>query len=362
MYGDDIMATTSQRNKGFDAKGYAAMDSRGKLVPFRFRRRKLGPKDVLIDILYCGVCHSDIHTVRGEWHGAEFPIVPGHEILGRVVALGSSAKKFKKGDIAGVGVMVDSCRKCAACKANTEQFCENGVFTYDSKDPHGGNTQGGYSDRIVVDEGFAYRIRHKRNLAAVAPLMCAGITTYSPLRKWGAKKGARVGVVGLGGLGHMAVKLAKSMGARVTVFTTSKGKVRDARRLGAKDVVLSKEKGALERRAKSLDLIIDTVSAVHDVNRYLSMLVPNGVMVVVGLPERPYTFDPRSVIMGNKALAGSVVGGRKQTQEMLDYCARHNITSDIELIPIQRVNEAHDRTVRSDVKYRFVIDMKSLKK
>jgi uncharacterized zinc-type alcohol dehydrogenase-like protein len=347
----------------YSAKAYAAQSATSALAPFSFERRDPGPLDVQIEIIFCGVCHSDLHTARNEWHFTQYPCVPGHEIVGRVVKVGGEVKKFKAGDLAGVGCMVDSCRTCSSCQINLEQFCEEGAtFTYSSPDKkHGGFTFGGYSDGIVVDEAFVLKISDKLDLAATAPLLCAGITTYSPLRHWKVGKGHKVGVVGLGGLGHMALKLAKAFGAEVTLFTTSKGKTEDAQRLGASHVVISKDADAMKKLANSFDFIIDTVSASHDINAYLELLKLDGTLTLVGAPEQPLSVASFNLIGRRRQFAGSLIGGIKETQEMLDFCAEHNITADIELIPIQKINEAYERMLKSDVKYRFVIDMKSLK-
>jgi len=347
----------------YKTKGYAAQAATSPLGPYSFERRDPGPLDVQIDILFCGVCHSDLHTVRGEWGGTNYPCVPGHEIVGRVLKVGAQVKKFKEGDLAGVGCMVDSCRTCPSCKANLEQFCENGtIFTYNSPDKKsGGFTCGGYSTSIVVDEAFVLHISDKLDLAATAPLLCAGITTYSPLRHWKVGKGQKVGVVGLGGLGHMGVKLANAMGANVVLFTTSPGKMKDALRLGAKDVVVSKNEDEMKRHLKSFDFILDTVSAKHDINAYLPLLKRDGAMTLVGLPTDPFPVEAFNLVLQRLQIAGSLIGGIKETQEMLDFCAEHGIVSDIEMIPIQKINEAYERMLKSDVKYRFVIDMKSLK-
>ncbi|MFP2904166.1 NAD(P)-dependent alcohol dehydrogenase [Pyxidicoccus sp. 3LFB2] len=342
---------------------YAAPAAGKPLAPFSFEQREPGPHDVLIDILYCGVCHSDIHQARDEWGGAIFPMVPGHEIVGRVTRVGQHVKKLKVGDMAGVGCLVDSCRDCDPCRRDLEQFCEKGpANTYngtemDRKTP----TYGGYATRIVVAERFALKVPEGLDPAAAAPLLCAGITTYSPLRQWNCKKGDRVGVVGLGGLGHMAVKLAASMGAEVTVLSTSRSKEADARRLGAQGFAVTKEEGAFKKLAGRFDLIIDTISAPHDYNQYLGMLRPQGTMVVVGVPPEAVPVHAFSLIGGNRRLAGSMIGGLAETQEMLDYCAQHKIVSDIEVIPMQNINEAYERMLKSDVRYRFVIDMTSLK-
>lgn len=343
-------------------KGYAAPSPKAPLMPFNFERRELRENDVHIEIKYCGVCHSDIHQVRDEWGKGAFPMVPGHEIVGVVKAVGSNVKKFKVGDLAGVGCMVDSCLQCPSCNEGLEQYCEQGfVGTYNSTEKDGkAKTYGGYSSSIVTREEFCLRISPKLNLAAVAPLLCAGITTYSPLRHWRVSKGQKVGVVGLGGLGHMAVKLANAMGANVVVFTTSQSKVDDAKRLGAHDVVISKDAQAMKAHMSSFDFILDTVSAPHDYNMYLSLLKRDGNMVLVGLPDKPPELYAGSLIMGRRKLGGSLIGGIAETQEMLDFCAEHGIVSDIELIPVQKINEAYERMIKSDVKYRFVIDMNSL--
>jgi alcohol dehydrogenase (NADP+) len=343
-------------------RGYAAKGPTSLLEPFTFERREPGPHDVLIEILYCGICHSDIHQARDEWGGAIFPMVPGHEIVGRVTRVGSKVRRFKVGELAGVGCFVDSCRVCASCKAGLEQYCEGHIaWTYngtekDEKTP----TYGGYSSQIVVDERYTLKVSPKLPLANVAPLLCAGITTYSPLRHFKVGRGQRVGVVGLGGLGHMAVKLAAAMGAEVTVLSTSKTKEQDARRLGAHDFVVSIDPKNLEALASRFDFILDAVSAPHDLNAYLNLLRRDGVMVLVGVPAKPLGVHAFSLLLKRRKLAGSVIGGIRETQEMLDYCAEEKITSDVEVIPIQQVNEAYERTLKSDVKYRFVIDMKTL--
>ena len=343
--------------------GYAARDKQSPLGSFDFERREVGPKDVLIDIQFCGVCHSDLHQVRDEWGGSIYPMVPGHEIVGRVAKVGAQVKKFKAGDLAGVGCMVDSCRECNSCREGEEQYCDRGqtVLTYNSRAKDGSPTYGGYSNNIVCDEAFVLKVSPKLNLAAVAPLLCAGITTYSPLRHWGVGEGQRVGVVGLGGLGHMALKFAHAFGAHVTQFTTSPGKEQDAIRLGAHEVVLTRDPANLAKLAGSFHFIIDTVSAPHDLNAYITLLRRNGHMVLVGAPEKPAPVAAFPLIMGRRSLAGSAIGGVRETQEMLDYCAEKNIVSDIELTPIQEINQAYERMVRNDVKYRFVIDMASLK-
>jgi uncharacterized zinc-type alcohol dehydrogenase-like protein len=331
------------------------------LEPMTIERRVPGPHDVVIDILFCGVCHSDIHQARDEWGGGIFPMVPGHEIIGRVAAVGHKVSKLKEGELAGVGCLVDSCRTCAPCKEGLEQFCETGwAGTYNStemdrKTP----TYGGYSTHVVVDEAFTLRVPEGLDPAGAAPLLCAGITTYSPLRQFHCKAGDRVGVVGLGGLGHMAVKLAASMGAKVTVLSNSEAKAADARRLGAADFVVA-QGNAFERLAGKLDLLVDTVSAPHDYNAYLGLLRARGAMVLVGAPASPSPLHAFSLLMGGKRLAGSLIGGIAETQEMLDHCARHGIVSDVEVIPIQQINQAYERVLKSDVRYRFVIDIASL--
>jgi uncharacterized zinc-type alcohol dehydrogenase-like protein len=344
------------------AKAYAAQSANSPLAPYSFERRDPGPLDVQIEILFCGICHSDIHTVRSEWGPATYPCVPGHEIVGRVVKVGNQVKKFKEGDLAGVGCMVDSCRTCVHCQAGFEQFCINGAtFTYNSPDKKsGGITWGGYSSSIVVDEAFTLKISDKLDLAATAPLLCAGITTYSPLHHWKVGKGQKVGIVGLGGLGHMGVKFAAAMGADVVLFTTSPGKTQDALKLGAKEVVISKNEDEMKKHAGSFDFILDTVAAKHDINAYLGLLKLDGSLVLVGVPEKPLEFSVFSLIFPRRHLSGSLIGGIAETQEMLDFCAEHGIVSDIEMTPIQKVNEAYERVIKSDVKYRFVIDMKSL--
>jgi alcohol dehydrogenase (NADP+) len=348
------------------ALAFAAFDATSPLGPFRFDRRDPGPRDVRIEILYCGVCHSDLHTVRSEWEGTVYPCVPGHEIVGRVAAAGSEVTRFQAGDVAAVGCMVDSCRTCPSCRAGLEQYCDNNdtTFTYNSPDQHipGQVTYGGYSSHIVVDEQFCLRVSEKLSLAGAAPLLCAGITTYSPLKHWGAAEGKKVGVVGLGGLGHMGVKLAHAFGAHTVLFTTSPGKTEDAKRLGADEVVLSKHAAEMEKHANSFDLILDTVAASHDLDAYTSLLGRDGTLVLVGVPELPHPSPAVGNLIGKRrSIAGSLIGGIPETQEMLDFCARHDIVSDVELIPIQKIDEAYDRMVRSDVKYRFVIDMASLK-
>ena len=342
-------------------KAYAAQSSTAPLAPFTFERRDPKPDDILIEIAYCGICHSDIHTARGEWGPTYYPCVPGHEIVGRVVAVGKKVKRFKVGDLAGVGCFVDSCGKCGSCKTHEEQFCENHtVFTYNSKEMDGQTpTFGGYSSHITVREKYALKIKKGLPLERVAPLLCAGITTYSPLKRFGTKKGHKVGVVGLGGLGHMAVKIAKAMGAEVTVFSTSPGKEQDAKRLGAKNFVLTREPKNFAKWAGQLDLIVDTVSAPHDFTPYLSTLKVGGTHALVGIAPEPNQVAAFSLVLGRKKLAGSLIGGIKETQEMLDFCARKKVLADIELIEANRINEAFERTVHGQVKYRFVIDAKT---
>lgn len=348
------------------ARAYAAQSATSPLTTFSIPRRTPQPRDVQIEILYCGVCHSDLHQVRNEWQNnmpTVYPCVPGHEIVGRVRQVGRDVTRFKEGDLVGVGCMVDSCRTCAACREGQEQFCAAmPTFTYNGTDKHiGGVTFGGYSEAIVVDEAFVLRISDKLSLAGAAPLLCAGITTYSPLRHWNVGKGHKVGVVGLGGLGHMAVKLANAFGANVVLFTTSAGKVEDAKRLGAHEVVISKNDAEMQKHAETFDFILDTVSAPHNLNAYIPMLKRDGTMTLVGAPEQPPSVEIFNLLFRRRQLAGSIIGGIRETQEMLDFCAEHGITSDVEVIPIQRINEAYERLVKSDVKYRFVIDMASLK-
>ncbi|TKD06579.1 NAD(P)-dependent alcohol dehydrogenase [Polyangium fumosum] len=344
------------------AQGYAAQNAQSGLAPFTFDRRDPGDHDVVIKILYCGVCHSDIHQVRGEWGNSTFPMVPGHEIVGRVTGTGKGVTKFRQGDLVGVGCFVDSCRECGSCKEGVEQFCEGGmVLTYNGVERDGKTpTFGGYASTIVTDENYVLRVPEGLDPAAAAPLLCAGITTYSPLRHWKVSAGQRVGVVGLGGLGHMGVKFAASFGAEVTVISTSARKEADARRLGANHFLVSSDPSALAKQAGSFDFILDTVSATHDVNALLGLLRRDGTIVLVGAPEKPLPIGAFGLVMGRKTLAGSLIGGIKETQEMLDYCGEKGITSDVEVIPMQQVNEAYDRTVKGDVRYRFVIDMKSL--
>jgi len=345
-------------------KAFGTQAAQAPLDPLTIHRRTTTARDVEIDILFCGVCHSDLHTARNEWHNTVYPCVPGHEIVGRIVRVGDQVTKFKAGDIAAVGCLVDSCRHCEYCQEGLEQYCETGnIGTYNSPDPHlGTQTYGGYSESIVVDEAFVLRVPEHLDLAATAPLLCAGITTYSPLRHWQAGPGKRVGVVGIGGLGHMAVKIAKAMGAEVIVFTTSPSKFEDARRLGADDVILSSDKAQMARYAGKLHLVLDAVSAAHDINAYLRLLRVDGSLALVGAPEHPLPVAAFSLIPYRRNFAGSMIGGIAETQEMLDFCGEHNIVADIELIDIQQINEAYERLLKGDVKYRFVIDMASLKK
>ncbi|WP_234086364.1 NAD(P)-dependent alcohol dehydrogenase [Azonexus sp. R2A61] len=346
------------------AKAYAAQDASSPLAPFAFETRPLGADDIALDILYCGVCHSDLHTARNEWRNTLYPCVPGHEIVGRVRAVGSAVSAFKPGDLAGVGCMVDSCGHCPACAEGEEQYCGEGFTgTYNGPArPDGGNTYGGYAQAIVVRAAFALHIRHpEKDLAAVAPLLCAGVTTYSPLRHWRVGPGSRVGIVGLGGLGHMGVKIAKAMGARVTLFTTSAGKVADGLRLGADEVCISTDREQMARLAGSLDFILNTVAAPHKLDNYLRLLRRDGTMTLVGIPAEPHPSPSvGSLIMGRRQLAGSLIGGIRETQEMLDFCAERGIVSDIEMIRMDQINDAYERMLKSDVKYRFVIDMASL--
>ena len=343
-------------------RAYAAETATSALAPSGITRREPGPLDVEIEILYCGVCHSDLHQARNEWHNTIYPCVPGHEIVGRVTRVGSGVTKFKPGDLSAVGCMVDSCRTCENCRAGLEQYCLSfPTFTYNSDDKYlGGPTFGGYSTNIVVDEAFVLRVPAGLDLAATAPLLCAGITTYSPLRHWKVSPGQKVGIVGLGGLGHMAIKLAASMGAEVTVLSTSKTKEQDARRLGAHDFVVSIDPKNLDALANRFDFILDAVSAPHDINAYLNLLRRDGVLALVGAPAKPLEVHAFSLLLKRRTLAGSIIGGIRETQEMLDYCVDKNITSDVEVIPIQQVETAWDRTIKGDVRYRFVIDMNTL--
>ena len=347
------------------ARAYAALDATSPLAPFGLDRREPGPLEVQFDILFCGVCHSDLHTARSEWPGTIYPCVPGHEIVGRVTKVGEGVSAFKVGDLAATGCMVDSCQACASCLAGLEQYCEPGMtLTYNSPDKHmpGKVTYGGYSSHIVVDERFCLHVSDKLNLAAVAPLLCAGITTYSPLKHWGVGPGMKVGIVGLGGLGHMGVKLSHALGAHTVLFTTSSNKTKDGMRLGADEVVLSKDAEAMAKRANTFDVILDTVPASHNLDPYVSLLKRDGTLVVVGVPPTPHPSPSMiNLIFKRRRIAGSVIGGIAETQEMLDFCADRGIVSDVEVIPIHKINEAYDRMLRSDVKYRFVIDMSSLK-
>ena len=346
------------------ANAYAAHNSKDDLVPFEMERRNLLEDDVLIDILFCGICHSDIHTVHSDWGPANYPVVPGHEIIGRVVNVGNKVSKYKIGDLVGVGCMVDSCKHCNSCNENLEQYCENkATYTYNSADKiSGGFTYGGYSDKIVVKESFVLSIPENIDAAAAAPLLCAGITTWSPLQHWKVKAGDRVGVIGLGGLGHMAIKLAYALGAQVVMITTSPEKGKDAQKLGAGEVLISTDAAAMKANLKSFDFLINTIPVGHDVNPYLLLLKRDATMVMVGAIE-PLTAANSSLLVNTRrSIAGSLIGGIKETQEMLDFCGKHNIVSEIELINIQDINTAYKRMLKSDVKYRFVIDMQSLKK
>jgi uncharacterized zinc-type alcohol dehydrogenase-like protein len=347
-------------------KAYSAASKTSSLAPTTIPRRTPTDRDVQIEILFCGICHSDLHYARDEWYDVMptvYPCVPGHEIVGRVVKTGSAVTGFKAGDLVGVGCLVDSDHTCPNCKAGLEQFCPNQVLTYGSPDRHetAPVTYGGYSDSIVVDERFVLRIPPNLTLAGAAPLLCAGITTYSPMRHWKVGKGKKVGVVGLGGLGHMGVKFAHAFGAHTVVFTTSPGKVEDARQLGADEVVISKNADEMKKHAGSFDFILDCVAASHDINTYINLLARDGNITMVGAPEKPLSVGVFGLIMGRRSFSGSPIGGIPETQEMLDFCGQHNITADVEIIPIQKVNEAYERIVKSDVKYRFSIDMASLK-
>ncbi|RBP39622.1 putative zinc-type alcohol dehydrogenase-like protein [Roseimicrobium gellanilyticum] len=350
----------------YQAKAYSASSKTSPLVASSIPRRQPTDRDVRIEILYCGVCHSDLHYARDEWHDTMptvYPCVPGHEIVGRVVSVGSAVTKYKAGDTVGVGCLVDSDHTCPNCQDGLEQYCPNMVLTYGSPDSHGTApvTYGGYSDSIVVDEHFVVRIPENLDLAAAAPLLCAGITTYSPLRHWKVGKGKKVGIVGLGGLGHMGVKFAHAFGAHTVLFTTSPGKTEDAKRLGADEVVISKNPDEMSKHAGSFDFILDCVAAQHDINAYIQLLKRDGNITMVGAPEKPLPVGVFGLIFGRRSFSGSAIGGLAETQEMLDFCGEHNITSDVEVIPIQKINEAYDRMTKSDVKYRFTIDMASLK-
>ena len=345
-------------------KAYGATASTEDLKPLNIERRQVGQDDVKIDITYCGVCHSDIHTVRNDWKGSKYPVVPGHEIIGRVVEVGNGVSNFKVGDLVGVGCMVDSCHTCSACQQDLEQFCENGAtFTYNSPNKHipGSQTYGGYSTSVVVDKQFVLRVPENLDEAATAPLLCAGITTWSPLSHWKVKKEDKVGVIGLGGLGHMGVKFANALGAHVVMITTSPEKGEDAKRLGAHDVLISKNQEDMKKHQGSFDFLLNTIPVGHDMDPYLALLKIDATMVLVGAVEPLKPFHGGSIIMGRKRIAGSLIGGIKETQEMLDFCGKHNITSDIELINMQDINSAYERVTSNDVKYRFVIDMQSLK-
>jgi alcohol dehydrogenase (NADP+) len=355
--------TTSQ---GISTRAFAARSATAAMEAHKITRREPRAADVQIDILYCGVCHSDLHQVRDEWKDVMptvYPCVPGHEIVGRVARVGGGVKKVKVGDLVAVGCMVDSCRECSSCKAGEEQYClAFATYTYNAPDKiSGGVTYGGYSDTIVVDEAFVVRVPAGLDPAGAAPLLCAGITTYSPLRHWKVGKGKKVGIVGLGGLGHMGVKLSRAFGAHTVLFTTSPRKREDGLRLGADEVVVSTDASAMQKQAGSFDFILDTASAEHDLNAYLALLKLDGTMTLVGAPEKPAPVAAFNLIMGRRSLAGSGIGGIRETQEMLDFCAEHRIVSDVEVIPIQKINEAYDRLLKGDVKYRFVIDMASLK-
>jgi uncharacterized zinc-type alcohol dehydrogenase-like protein len=350
-----------------NTKGYAAFSATTALVPFSFERRDVGPQDIHIEIFFCGICHSDVHMARNEWKQSVYPIVPGHEIIGEIKKVGSEVKGFKAGDLAMVGCLVDSCRTCSSCKEGLEQYCETGfTLTYNSPDPKDKSkvTYGGYSNQIVVDQKYALHVPKKftkEQIPSLAPLVCAGITTYSPLKHWKVGKGSKVGVVGLGGLGHMAIKLAKAMGAEVTVFTTSSKKIEDAKRLGASHVILSKEPEQMSQSVCSFDFILDTICSSHNLDPYLGQLKRDGTLCLVGIPPSPHLPpDVSHLVSKRKRLVGSLIGGIKETQEMLDFCAEHNITADIELIPIEKINEAYERMIKGDVKYRFVIDVKTM--
>ncbi len=347
----------------FPTKAYAAYNPTDPLAPYSFERRALKPHDVLIDILYCGVCHSDLHQARDEWGGSIYPMVPGHEIVGKVTQVGSAVKNFKPGDLAGVGVMVDSCRTCKNCQNDLEQYCEEGMTgTYNGLERDGKTVaQGGYSTHIVTDENYVLHVDSSLDLKGVAPLLCAGITTYSPLRYVGVKEGMRVGVIGLGGLGHMGLKFAVSFGAEVSLISSSASKEEDAKRLGAHHFVLSSDKAAMKKYKGYFDVILNTVSANHSYEPYLNLLTLNGTMIIVGLPSEEPTVSPFSLLTNRRSIIGSMVGGIKETQEMLDYCAAKKITSDVEVIAMDKINEAYERMLRSDVRYRFVIDLATLK-
>ncbi len=349
----------------YNTKAYSAARATSPLASTTIPRRDPTERDVQIDILFCGICHSDLHQVRNEWASimpTVYPIVPGHEIVGRVTKVGSAVTKYQTGDIVAVGCLVDSDRTCPQCKANLENLCPNQTLTFNASDKHlGGVTYGGYSDSIVVDEHFVLRVPTNLELSGVAPLLCAGITTYSPLRRWGVTKGKKVGIVGLGGLGHMGVKFSHAFGAHTVVFTTSPNKREDALRLGADEIVVSRNADEMQKHAGSFDFILDTIAADHDINAYLNLLAHDGTLTLVGAPEKPMPVSAFALLMGRRNLAGSIIGGIAETQEMLDFCGGHNITADVEVIPIQKVNEAYERLGKSDVKYRFCIDTASLK-
>lgn len=344
-------------------KAYAADNKDANLKPFEIERRETLNDDVKIDIMYCGVCHSDLHQVHNDWKNSVYPVVPGHEIIGKVLEVGAGVTKYKVGDLVGVGCLVDSCKTCSACEDNLEQFCENGAtWTYNGKDKHlGGHTFGGYSESVTVNEEFVLKVPENLDPKAAAPLLCAGITTYSPLAHWGVKKGDKVGVIGLGGLGHMGIKFAHAMGAHTVMITTSPSKSEDAKKLGADAVLISKDEAQMKEHANSFDFLLNTIPVGHDMNPYAALLKRDATMVIVGAVEPLDPLHGGSLIMGRKSIAGSLIGGLKETQEMLDFCGEHNVVSDIEMIDIQNINEAYDRLQKSDVKYRFVIDMKSLK-
>jgi uncharacterized zinc-type alcohol dehydrogenase-like protein len=343
-------------------RGYAAMTAQAALQPFSFDRRDIGAQDVLITITHCGICHSDIHQARNEWGGSIFPMVPGHEIVGTVAQVGAKVRRFKAGDRAGAGCFVDSCRTCPSCREGLEQYCNAGaLWTYSARDKDGRITQGGYSSQIVVDESYVLRIPTSLTPAGAAPLLCAGITTYSPLHHWGVGKYHKLAVVGLGGLGHMAVKIATAMGTEVTVLSTSERKRADAKRLGASDFWLTSQPETFSQLQRHFDFILDTVSAPHDYNAYVNLLKTDGTMILVGAPDRPTPLEPFPLIMHRRRIAGSVIGGIRETQEMLDFCAVHHIESDVEVIPIQQVNKAYERVLKGDVRFRFVIDLASLR-
>jgi len=350
-----------ERGTMLQTKGYAALQAGAALEPFTFERRPVGPHEALIRIRYCGICHSDIHQARDEWGGSIFPMVPGHEIVGTVVQVGAAVKKVREGEIAGVGCFVDSCRTCASCGKGLEQYCEKGmVLTYNGRDKNGEPTYGGYSTQIVVDENYLLQIPKTLALEGTGPLLCAGITTYSPLRHWGVGKGHKLGVVGLGGLGHMAVKIGRALGADVTVLSHSEGKRKEAERLGATEFAGTGHKETFTSLARKFDFIIDTVSAPHDFNAYLELLKTDGTLILVGVPDQPMQIGAFGLILQRRRMVGSLIGGIRETQEMLDFCADHGITSDVEVIPMQQVNEAYERVIRGDVRFRFVIDLESV--